>query len=415
MVVSDGTSPCRGILSAGSPILGVTACESISAWGASIVSAGSRRTVEAVDGTMGYSGARATNLLAWPNAAVTRDYSSALCSPHRDSLQRTNVYGNGFSQESLNRVYSTGVYQRLDPRGSVVPFGLGEPSARTVAQQAVSDLSVKVLTHRDLSSENTLPLALKTVRDRHSLDQRENFFAFLTEVEKRFNSQPFATTVYPAFASTAGVTRHTHGLWQSAALSHSGSLIWKLARFVGTSFSTTHHEFQSLARRDFERIWESVIIEVQSDQAASWHSLWHLLHHRFLEAVGVRLSARPIIRRRYRARKNIRQGLRACGFWTSTPPPRAVAAYSLTRRAVNNSRWIGGLDEPLRGSRSRTHLPDKLVNATPQGACAAGFQGHPRTRGCSRPSRRSDRRSHSSSRRCGPIRNSHRQEMAFHL
>ncbi len=410
MVVPRVTTPCRDVFGAESPLWGGAAGESISAWD---VSRGARwcRTVEDAYDAAVYFGSYSTNILACHDV-----YTNAVCYAHCDSWQSADLYGSGLYQESLAKVYSTGVYHHLDSGCGVVPVGLGEPSARTVARQAVSDLSVKMSSRGDLSSEKGLALALKTVRDRHSLDQREYFYAFLTEVERRLNSQPFVSTVYPAFVSSTVVTCPADVVWRSVALSHSGSLVWKLAKFVGTSFSTTHHDFQSLAPRDFVRIWESVIVEVESDQAASWHSLWHLLHHRFLEVVGIRLGAKPIIRRRYRARKNSRQGLRACGFWTSTPPPRAVAAYRLTRYAGdNNASWIGGFDEPLRGSGSGTYLPNRLVSAAPQGARAAGFQGHPCARGCSRTSRRSDRRSYSLPRRWGSLRDSNRQEMAFHL
>src|SRR6266478_3849896 len=216
MVVSRGSSLWQDLYAVSSPSADGAASESISSWTALIADA-PQHTLEDAYSTSVYS-------------AFSTDVSSALCYTRCDSSYGPDAYGSGLSRKCLDKVYSTaiygvdkvystGIYHGLKSCGNVVPFDVGEPSARTVARQAASDLSVSLSGAADLLSDSTLALELRAVRDRHSLDQREHFYAFLTEIERRFNSQPLVATVRSSFATSTVITCSSHRSWRSAALS----------------------------------------------------------------------------------------------------------------------------------------------------------------------------------------------------
>ena len=67
--------------------------------------------------------------------------------------------------------------------------------------------------------------------------------------------------------------------------------LYKLAAFLGLSVGAAEREYHSLTTRELESIWESVIEEIESADDQTDHSLWHLLHDRFLRVLSDTLTA----------------------------------------------------------------------------------------------------------------------------
>ncbi len=337
----------------------------------------------------------------------------------------TNVYSVLGDRDSIATVFDTAitsdwsnglpncVYDSAGSFASTKLAFLGEPSPRVVARNAVSYLTASFFNHADLSSDDFLASKIKQVRDVYSLNDRKNFYAFLKAVERKFNGQPLLTNEQSTFhPSRFGCDDQT---WLTPR-SPVRSFVSKLASFAGYSHKIAHYQYQSLTRRDIAWIWDSVLSGLGSDPGSPWRSVWHLLHHRLLEAVGSHISPRPTPRQSYHSHENICEGAILCGFWTSTPPPLAAAVYPSLSSTADNQHGTGGCCESLRRRRSRAHLFDRKLDTIAQRARATRLSSNRGLGRSARPVRRAGRFAYSTScQEWGAPRDLHQRQMALHV